>query len=87
MYGTGQNGDVFIQMINDELVVVFVHDVPFAWPRLVRDGAFIQVVHFGDDSILRLEFMTKPRRMPDGRCYSLLESGPEVSELPAYRDL
>lgn len=76
LYGTGRNGDVHIHLIDGRVSVV-AHGLSFAWPRLVRDGAFIQVIHFADDAIYRLEFMTNPRLMPDENCYVLLELGPD----------
>jgi hypothetical protein len=85
LYGEGENGDVRITTL-DDTVVVFAHGVPFSFPRLVRNGAFIQVLHFGNGGVYRLEFRTKPLPAPDGLCHMLLTKGPDVEQFSSEEE-
>jgi hypothetical protein len=86
LYGEGDNGDVRITMLDETTVVVFAHGFPFTFPRLVRNGAFIQVLYFGDGDIYRLEFRTKPQPASDGFCHMLLTKGPDVEQISSKEE-
>lgn len=74
LYGEGVNGDLFIRRIKNNVLIDF-EGIPFAFPRLIANGKFIQVVSPGLE--FRLEFKIEKRLADDGKCTLTLEERPE----------
>jgi hypothetical protein len=74
LYGEGENGDVFIRRIKNNVLIDF-EGIPLAFPRLIAKGKFIQVVSPGCQ--FRLEFRTEKRLTNNGKCTLTLEERPE----------